>query len=91
MDNAIKEVKAAQQSGDFVRYGQALQKLETAMTNFQTAQAAAADRAAPRRRAVGERVGQPGADSERMTFPLVARPYGVGHQGAVLQVRVRVR
>ena len=41
LDRAINDVKAAQESGDFARYGQALQALETAMTNFQNAQRAA--------------------------------------------------
>ncbi|MFI5931703.1 UPF0182 family protein [Actinoplanes sp. NPDC051494] len=41
VDKAIAEVKAAQQSGDFVRYGTALQALETAMNTFQNAQQAA--------------------------------------------------
>ncbi|MFI7603338.1 UPF0182 family protein [Actinoplanes sp. NPDC049681] len=41
LDKAIADVKAAQQSGDFARYGQALQALDTAMTNFQNAQKAA--------------------------------------------------
>jgi len=38
LDKAIADVRAAQQSGDFARYGQALQALETAMTNYQNAQ-----------------------------------------------------
>ncbi|HET6530784.1 MAG TPA: UPF0182 family protein [Actinoplanes sp.] len=42
LDRAIANVKAAQESGDFARYGQALQALDTAMTNFQNAQRAAA-------------------------------------------------
>jgi uncharacterized membrane protein (UPF0182 family) len=41
LDKAIGDVKTAQQSGDFVKYGQALQALDTAMTNFQNAQKAA--------------------------------------------------
>jgi uncharacterized membrane protein (UPF0182 family) len=41
LDKAIADVKAAQASGDFVRYGQALQALDTAMNNFQAAQRAA--------------------------------------------------
>ena len=41
VDNAITEVKAAQQSGDFARYGRALQALDQAMTKFQDAQKAA--------------------------------------------------
>ncbi|MGW4941634.1 UPF0182 family membrane protein [Actinoplanes sp. NPDC004185] len=41
LDKAIADVKTAQASGDFVRYGQALQALDTAMTNFQNAQKAA--------------------------------------------------
>jgi uncharacterized membrane protein (UPF0182 family) len=46
LDKAIADVKAAQASGDFVKYGQALQALETAMTNFQNAQKAAGTPAA---------------------------------------------
>jgi uncharacterized membrane protein (UPF0182 family) len=42
LDAAIATVKSAQQSGDFAKYGQALQALDTAMTNFQNAQKAAA-------------------------------------------------
>ncbi|MDT5042741.1 MAG: uncharacterized protein QOE51_3726 [Actinoplanes sp.] len=41
LDKAIANVKAAQQSGDFAKYGQALQALDTAMANFQNAQKAA--------------------------------------------------
>ncbi|HET9519311.1 MAG TPA: UPF0182 family protein, partial [Actinoplanes sp.] len=41
VDAAITEVKAAQASGDFARYGRALAALDTAMTNFQNAQKAA--------------------------------------------------
>ncbi|BFU42497.1 UPF0182 family protein [Krasilnikovia sp. MM14-A1004] len=41
LDQAIANVKAAQQSGDFTRWGQAMQQLDTAMTNFQNAQKAA--------------------------------------------------
>jgi uncharacterized membrane protein (UPF0182 family) len=41
LDQAIANVKTAQKSGDFVKYGQALQALETAMTNFQNAERAA--------------------------------------------------
>ena len=47
VDAAIVEVKAAQASGDFARYGKALASLETAMTNFQNAQKAAAGTPAP--------------------------------------------
>ncbi|MEV4707271.1 UPF0182 family protein [Actinoplanes sp. NPDC049316] len=47
LDKAIADVKAAQQSGDFARYGQALQALDTAMTNFQNAQKAANPAVAP--------------------------------------------
>ena len=47
LDKAIADVRAAQQSGDFARYGQALQALETAMTNFQNAQKAANGAATP--------------------------------------------
>ncbi|OJF14850.1 UPF0182 family membrane protein [Couchioplanes caeruleus] len=47
LDKAIADVKAAQQSGDFAKYGQALQALDTAMTNFQNAQKAANTPAAP--------------------------------------------
>ncbi|WP_127497860.1 UPF0182 family membrane protein [Actinoplanes solisilvae] len=41
LDTAIANVKAAQQSGDFAKYGEALKALETAMDNFQNAQNAA--------------------------------------------------
>jgi uncharacterized protein len=41
LDQAIANVRTAQQSGDFVKYGQALQALDQAMTNFQNAQKAA--------------------------------------------------
>ncbi|GAB1642944.1 UPF0182 family protein [Krasilnikovia sp. MM14-A1259] len=41
LDQAIANVKAAQQSGDFTRWGQAMQALDQAMTNFQNAQKAA--------------------------------------------------
>jgi uncharacterized membrane protein (UPF0182 family) len=47
LDKAIANVKAAQQSGDFAKYGQALQALDTAMTNFQNAQKAAGATAGP--------------------------------------------
>ncbi|GLY95797.1 UPF0182 protein [Actinoplanes sp. NBRC 103695] len=41
LDTAINNAKEAQKSGDFARYGQALQQLDTAMTKFQQAQQAA--------------------------------------------------
>jgi uncharacterized membrane protein (UPF0182 family) len=41
LDKAIADVKAAQQAGDFAKYGAALQALDVAMTNFQNAQKAA--------------------------------------------------
>ncbi|MGC5021522.1 UPF0182 family protein [Micromonospora sp. DT47] len=44
---AIAEVKAAQTSGDFERYGQALKALDEAMTAFQQAQEAASPGSAP--------------------------------------------
>nr|MDT0662816.1 UPF0182 family protein [Micromonospora sp. DSM 115978] len=44
---AIEEVRAAQASGDFERYGRALQALETAMDEFQAAQRAAPGAAPP--------------------------------------------
>ncbi len=44
---AIGEVKAAQASGDFERYGRALKALDEAMTAFQEAQAAAKPTPAP--------------------------------------------
>jgi uncharacterized membrane protein (UPF0182 family) len=47
LDAAIEDVKKAQQSGDFAQYGAALQRLETAMTNFQNAQKAASGSTAP--------------------------------------------
>jgi hypothetical protein len=40
VQTAIGEVKAAQASGDFERYGRALKALDEAMTEFQTAQGA---------------------------------------------------
>jgi uncharacterized membrane protein (UPF0182 family) len=47
LDAAIEDVKKAQESGNFAQYGAALQKLDTAMTNFQNAQKAATSSAAP--------------------------------------------
>jgi uncharacterized protein len=47
LDVAIEDVKKAQQSGNFAQYGAALQKLDTAMTNFQNAQKAAKGSSAP--------------------------------------------
>ena len=47
LDKAIADVKTAQASGDFVRYGQALQALDAAMTTFQNAQKAAGATASP--------------------------------------------
>ncbi|WBB79360.1 UPF0182 family protein [Micromonospora sp. WMMD882] len=44
---AIAEVKAAQTSGDFERYGRALKSLDDAMTAFQRAQQAAGASSAP--------------------------------------------
>ncbi len=41
LDQAIANVRAAQQSGDFAKYGAALQALDAAMTKFQAAQKAA--------------------------------------------------
>ncbi|GAA2515374.1 UPF0182 family protein [Pilimelia columellifera] len=40
LDRAIAEVKAAQASGDFVRYGRALAALDAAMARYKAAQAA---------------------------------------------------
>lgn len=40
LDTAIANVRTAQQSGDFAKYGEALKALDAAMTNFQNAQAA---------------------------------------------------
>ncbi|WP_236049456.1 UPF0182 family membrane protein [Paractinoplanes ovalisporus] len=37
LDKAITDVRTAQQSGDFARYGEALKALDTAMTNFENA------------------------------------------------------
>ncbi|MFD0967720.1 UPF0182 family membrane protein [Plantactinospora endophytica] len=45
VQTAIGEVKAAQTSGDFERYGRALKALDDAMTEFQNAQRAAGNRA----------------------------------------------
>ncbi|MFF5293830.1 UPF0182 family membrane protein [Paractinoplanes globisporus] len=42
VDQAINNVRTAQQSGDFAKYGEALQALDAAMTKFQAAQQAAA-------------------------------------------------
>jgi uncharacterized membrane protein (UPF0182 family) len=42
VDQAIDNVRTAQQSGDFAKYGQALQQLDAAMAKFQAAQQAAA-------------------------------------------------
>ncbi|SCL39715.1 hypothetical protein GA0070624_6664 [Micromonospora rhizosphaerae] len=47
VQSAITEVKAAQASGDFERYGRALKALDEAMTAFQEAQAAAGAPATP--------------------------------------------
>ena len=44
VQTAIAEVKAAQASGDFERYGRALKALDEAMTAFQQAQRATAAR-----------------------------------------------
>ena len=41
VDQAIDNVRTAQQSGDFAKYGAALQALDTAMNKFQAAQQAA--------------------------------------------------
>ncbi|GID25424.1 UPF0182 family membrane protein [Paractinoplanes brasiliensis] len=41
LDQAIANVRTAQQSGDFARYGEALKALDTAMTNFENARNAA--------------------------------------------------
>ncbi|MFI5494769.1 UPF0182 family protein [Actinoplanes sp. NPDC051859] len=41
LDKAIADVKAAQQSGDFAKYGQALAALDKAMTDFKNVQKAA--------------------------------------------------
>jgi uncharacterized protein len=42
VDTAIDNVRTAQQSGDFAKYGEALKQLDQAMTDFQAAQKAAA-------------------------------------------------
>jgi len=47
LDIAIANVKKAQLSGDLGAFGQALQQLDVAMTNFQNAQKAASASAAP--------------------------------------------
>jgi hypothetical protein len=47
LDKAIADAKAAQASGDFAKYGQALQALDAAMTRFQEAQKAAAGQQTP--------------------------------------------
>lgn len=41
VDQAIENVRNAQKSGDFAKYGQALQQLDQAMSDFQNAQKAA--------------------------------------------------
>jgi uncharacterized protein len=41
LETAIENVRTAQKSGNFTKYGQALQDLDQAMTNFQNAQKAA--------------------------------------------------
>jgi uncharacterized membrane protein (UPF0182 family) len=41
LSTAIDNVRSAQKSGDFTKYGQALQQLDQAMTNFENAQKAA--------------------------------------------------
>ncbi|MGK5679091.1 UPF0182 family membrane protein [Actinoplanes sp. URMC 104] len=47
LDKAIADVRAAQQSGDFAKYGEALAALDTAMTNWENAQRAAGATPAP--------------------------------------------
>ncbi|MCI4062525.1 UPF0182 family protein [Micromonospora sp. R77] len=47
VQSAIAEVKAAQTSGDFERYGRALKTLDEAMTAFQQAQSATTPSSAP--------------------------------------------
>jgi uncharacterized membrane protein (UPF0182 family) len=47
VDKAIDNVRTAQQSGDFAKYGEALQALDVAMAKFQSAQAAVAGAATP--------------------------------------------
>jgi hypothetical protein len=47
VDKAIDNVRTAQQSGDFAKYGEALQALDAAMAKFQAAQAAVAGAATP--------------------------------------------
>jgi uncharacterized membrane protein (UPF0182 family) len=47
LNTAIENVKKAQQSGNFQQYGVALQQLDVAMTNFENAQKAATNTAAP--------------------------------------------
>ncbi|MDY7084908.1 MAG: UPF0182 family protein [Actinomycetota bacterium] len=47
LDQAIANVRSAQQSGDFARYGEALKALDTAMTNFENARNAAGATPAP--------------------------------------------
>ena len=42
MNKALTDLKAAQQAGDFTKYGQALQALQDAITEYQKAQQAAA-------------------------------------------------
>jgi len=47
LDKAIADVRSAQQSGDFTRWGQALTALDKAMTEFQNAQRAAGTTSGP--------------------------------------------
>ncbi len=60
VETAITEVRDAQKSGDFTRYGQALAKLDTAMADFQKAQAAAG---------VGPATPAPGASASTAPTP----------------------
>ncbi|MBM0239213.1 UPF0182 family protein [Micromonospora sp. ATA32] len=62
---AITEVKAAQTSGDFERYGRALKALDEAITAFQQAQQAATRPSAPRRAA--DPAASPNPSPKRLT------------------------
>ncbi|TDB73252.1 hypothetical protein, partial [Micromonospora sp. KC723] len=59
VQSAIVEVKAAQASGDFERYGRALKALDEAMTAFQQAQRAAAPTGSPAPAPSGSPSGSP--------------------------------
>jgi uncharacterized membrane protein (UPF0182 family) len=63
LDKAIADVKVAQQSGDFAKYGAALQALDVAMTNFQNAQKAAGVASPPTKGPVANPSANPSASA----------------------------